>query len=255
MDIQEGGNSVKSNVSEFNQKGNLQQNAISKGLQIKQLDTKSNESQFEKDLKNNLKEKLLLAKQEVLYKEKVIISSVFESVFSENYSDGFDSDSVQKSLGISYSSGLEPKITIDEKKFRFNSKITEGVAPLNENESKFTPYQKFRNREYEFDALGRMNNFFQDSNVIPVGRYTTDISQQDSETTEQIYVGDWDDEISNVQLDYQNFTKQNNQRRYEGLQGVKEVFKIAQMRAKQETDKIYRKEILPKIIKKYGKNK
>ena len=255
MDIQEGGNSVKSNVSEFNQKGNLQQNAISKGLQIKQLDTKSNESQFEKDLKNNLKEKLLLAKQEVLYKEKVIISSVFESVFSENYSDGFDSDSVQKSLGISYSSGLEPKITIDEKKFRFNSKITEGVAPFNENESKFTPYQKFRNREYEFDALGRMNNFFQDSNVIPVGRYTTDISQQDSGTTEQIYVGDWDDEISNVQLDYQNFTKQNNQRRYEGLQGVKEVFKIAQMRAKQETDKIYRKEILPKIIKKYGKNK
>ena len=255
MDIQEGGNSVKSNVSEFNQKGNLQQNAISKGLQIKQLDAKSNESQFEKDLKNNLKEKLLLAKQEVLYKEKVIISSVFESVFSENYSDGFDSDSVQKSLGISYSSGLEPKITIDEKKFRFNSKITEGVAPFNENESKFTPYQKFRNREYEFDALGRMNNFFQDSNVIPVGRYTTDISQQDSETTEQIYVGDWDDEISNVQLDYQNFTKQNNQRRYEGLQGVKEVFKIAKMRAKQETDKIYRKEILPKIIKKYGKNK
>lgn len=255
MDIQEGGNSVKSNASEFNQKGNLQQNAISKGLQIKQLDTKSNESQFEKDLKNNLKEKLLLAKQEVLYKEKVIISSVFESVFSENYSDGFDSDSVQKSLEISYSSGLEPKITIDEKKFRFNSKITEGVAPFNENESKFTPYQKFRNREYEFDALGRMNNFFQDSNVIPVGRYTTDISQQDSETTEQIYVGDWDDEISNVQLDYQNFTKQNNQRRYEGLQGVKEVFKIAQMRAKQETDKIYRKEILPKIIKKYGKNK
>ena len=255
MDIQEGGNSVKSNVSEFNQKGNLQQNAISKGLQIKQLDTKSNESQFEKDLKNNLKEKLLLAKQEVLYKEKVIISSVFESVFSENYSDGFDSDSVQKSLEISYSSGLEPKITIDEKKFRFNSKITEGVAPFNENESKFTPYQKFRNREYEFDALGRMNNFFQDSNVIPVGRYTTDISQHDSETTEQIYVGDWDDEISNVQLDYQNFTKQNNQRRYEGLQGVKEVFKIAQMRAKQETDKIYRKEILPKIIKKYGKNK
>lgn len=255
MDIQEGGNSVKSNVSEFNQKGNLQQNAISKGLQIKQLDAKSNESQFEKDLKNNLKEKLLLAKQEVLYKEKVIISSVFESVFSENYSDGFDSDSVQKSLGISYSSGLEPKITIDEKKFRFNSKITEGVAPFNENESKFTPYQNFRNREYEFDALGRMNNFFQDSNVIPVGRYTTDISQQDSETTEQIYVGDWDDEISNVQLDYQNFTKQNNQRRYEGLKGVKEVFKIAQMRAKQETDKIYRKEILPKIIKKYGKNK
>lgn len=255
MDIQEGGNSVKSNVSEFNQKGNLQQNAISKGLQIKQLDAKSNESQFEKDLKNNLKEKLLLAKQEVLYKEKVIISSVFESVFSENYSDGFDSDSVQKSLGISYSSGLEPKITIDEKKFRFNSKITEGVAPFNKNESKFTPYQKFRNREYEFDALGRMNNFFQDSNVIPVGRYTTDISQQDSETTEQIYVGDWDDEISNVQLDYQNFTKQNNQRRYEGLKGVKEVFKIAQMRAKQETDKIYRKEILPKIIKKYGKNK
>lgn len=255
MDIQEGGNSVKLNVSEFNQKGNLQQNAISKGLQIKQLDTKSNESQFEKDLKNNLKEKLLLAKQEVLYKEKVIISSVFESVFSENYSDGFDSDSVQKSLEISYSSGLEPKITIDEKKFRFNSKITEGVAPFNENESKFTPYQKFRNREYEFDALGRMNNFFQDSNVIPVGRYTTDISQQDSETTEQIYVGDWDDEISNVQLDYQNFTKQNNQRRYEGLQGVKEVFKIAKMRAKQETDKIYRKEILPKIIKKYGKNK
>ena len=255
MDIQEGGNSVKSNVSEFNQKGNLQQNAISKGLQIKQLDTKSNESQFEKDLKNNLKEKLLLAKQEVLYKEKVIISSVFESVFSENYSDGFDSDSVQQSLEISYSSGLEPKITIDEKKFRFNSKITEGVAPFNENESKFTPYQKFRNREYEFDALGRMNNFFQDSNVIPVGRYTTDISQQNSETTEQIYVGDWDDEISNVQLDYQNFTKQNNQRRYEGLQGVKEVFKIAQMRAKQETDKIYRKEILPKIIKKYGKNK
>ena len=255
MDIQEGGNSVKSNVSEFNQKGNLQQNAISKGLQIKQLDTKSNESQFEKDLKNNLKEKLLLAKQEVLYKEKVIISSVFESVFSENYSDGFDSDSVQKSLEISYSSGLEPKITIDEKKFRFNSKITEGVAPFNENESKFTPYQKFRNREYEFDALGRMNNFFQDGNVIPVGRYTTDISQQDSETTEQIYVGDWDDEISNVQLDYQNFTKQNNQRRYEGLKGVKEVFKIAQMRAKQETDKIYRKEILPKIIKKYGKNK
>ena len=68
--------------------------------------------------------------------------------------------------------------------------------------------------------------------MIPVGRYTTDISQHDSETTEQIYVGDWDDEISNVQLDYQNFTKQNNQRRYEGLQGVKEVFKIAKMRAK-----------------------
>lgn len=45
-------------------------------------------------------------------------------------------------------------------------------------------------------------------------------------------MGDWDDEISNVQLDYQNFTKQNNQRRYEGLQGVKEVFKIAKMRAK-----------------------
>ena len=255
MDIQNNNTVNTSDVVGINDKVSIQQNAISKGLQIKQLDTKSNESQFEKDLKNNLKEKLLLAKQEVLYKEKVIISSVFESVFSENYSDGFDSDSVQKSLGISYSSGLEPKITIDEKKFRFNSKITEGVAPFNENESKFTPYQKFRNREYEFDALGRMNNFFQDSNVIPVGRYTTDISQQDSGTTEQIYVGDWDDEISNVQLDYQNFTKQNNQRRYEGLKGVKEVFKIAQMRAKQETDKIYRKEILPKIIKKYGKNK
>lgn len=213
--------------------------------QLEQLIKSKIESEF-KTVEVKAKEKstvdMQAAKADIFGAFVSVVNSTFIEVFTEYYGNNFETEALISSLSYFQGNNLRPDFSYDERKFRFNHGILEGVSQNNLNSKSQASFNGYR--DPEAFVTGYIENFWQDDD-----KYFNNTDDEEDALVQQAL--DSLHKSEKIPASSLQFVPVNTMKRITGIVDVTEVYKMARYKALTRFNNEFVSQIKPRLVKKY----